>query len=547
MVSLFKKSRPEPNKQGLRRASYHRVPSPSQTHAVGLDSIQKEFFDSIKEKDLEKSVHIFKKAKELEHKNQAKSTEFHQFLTSASIFLDDLYEEINYLCNIRRVLEVLWNEVTSEDLLLGTDDIKLLLEGLIKEGKNIHDIKSPNYFLLELWYQYSIQTIPILQSVKENALIYLNEINSTYSFENFDNITLDLKKQSKILFKSYNVPIKRDEFIEKVVYYIQKNTEKDIQRLRDEEKAEKIRLSLCIIHNDDLQRITSECKFIENDEMRRYKKIIEYQQNHIDYSSFLSQTEKISIIKAFRQFQQSFPLAMDQITANMTLLEKVQVIKRKIQIQIEEDVKLPDILFNGEDIIFQSKIHQIEDKKLIGEIHQTGQFIYKMIEKSGNIKIRELLTEFVIGMKMNPTNIDQYIRKRFIPLLQRIFQYKRKNTYDSTFDMLSFMQLPRKIDSFHHFLKTSIREDHLWCQNRRNLRNVQFRMLICFCLNNQFMRKLFSCIFQSKLLSNFYKKNSFIRMKDSQDCLLRILDFFDKLPFQMSITIERNEYDDSNF
>lgn len=363
-------------------------------------------------------------------------------------------------------------------------------------------------------------------------------------------------------------------FYERILIYIYRGTIYLLSKLREESITDPVELSQAII-DKDIDRIRAkleESKVLDQNEIRRAQTILINIKNGRDYSELLIDHEKKTIEGAITQFISSNPNLADLITNEMTLLQKLDIIRSKSNIKIyvseKQGVISPELLFLGEsDVVFTPSVHEIPSKRYIAELNETGQKILYYMKKKKDLEphlgVKEIFIEQTTGMNLKcksngsyfTSDIDQYVRKRMLPLIMKILDHQKKQGKEETPAFYIIYKIfkeggtnySKKYTNYLMFLKESTSETELWTQTNDNLFTVRLRMLLCFSMNHHKLQKLFSIIFSSPYLREFYKKNSLMRNPDSQKAILQTMENFDKFPFKMIITMERNEYNVDKF
>jgi hypothetical protein len=168
-------------------------------------------------------------------------------------------------------------------------------------------------------------------------------------------------------------------------------------------------------------------------------------------------------------------------------------------------------------------------------------------------EIKKILEEYKQNGAFFTSEVDQYVRKRILPILGYVVDHRKKENYQTThsFEIVEYLvgshDPLKKFQKYLKGLKESATTEGLWERTPENLGNVCMRMLLCTNLNQHRMYKFFSTLFGNPNLKEYYSGNSFMRKKETQDALLKFFQMLDKFPFQMVVTMERNEYSVEKF
>src|SRR5689334_21934602 len=105
-------------------------------------------------------------------------------------------------------------------------------------------------------------------------------------------------------------------------------------------------------------------KYLDSD-LDRALNIIRFVDRGMDYSFLLTRTEKQSISRAWNQYQ----TLVGQNHGELTLIQQAKIVTGHFQITIEEDSSvLPEILFLGDELVFENKIWSLVEKDLVNEL-----------------------------------------------------------------------------------------------------------------------------------------------------------------------------------
>jgi hypothetical protein len=314
--------------------------------------------------------------------------------------------------------------------------------------------------------------------------------------------------------------------------------------MKSEREVELKVLSWAIVNQQDLIKIQQNSKYLTVDEKRRVDKILVFCKNRLDYSFLFTRSEKSSILTSVKQYSHHFPTNF----ANLTLLEKATILLTRFPISFHEHTtNVPEILF-FEELTFTNKICELETKCLFSELSTSVKRILSRVDEikktkeTSHLRCRDIFSE-TFG---NSSGMDQIVRKRIIPLFERLFTHRLKKT-TSLFSIVCTLCDDPKVIDFCTYLNQNLKVEQIWCQTAENLDQVRFRTVMCFMLNQRCLTDSLDAIFRSIHLRHTFEKTSFFRRKDTQAVWLKIAGVSDKLPFQLNLSTERNEYNSTNW
>eukprot|EP01080_Neovahlkampfia_damariscottae_P001914 gene1914-1054_t len=379
------------------------------------------------------------------------------------------------------------------------------------------------------------------------------------SFFNYEPKLIYFEKKEKIgkLFMKAE-----EDLFEKIIGHILRTSQLTIKKLHEDQINHPRDMSQYIIDGNfiEMQKLLEISTVFSESEIDRSQRIIKaIQMNDKDYSDELNQIEIESIEKSKKQYLLIDPES-ESIFEEMTHLQIIKYLKAKdmnVLALIRDRVIIPEILFIGDKIKFDYTIKELPDSKLISEISKIGKeitfYMRKKKDLDSTLTIHEILTEQSITSDfLSQSNhqftseIDQYIRKRLIPVLERILNHSRKEESSTLFEIIDNLVNDKRINKLKKYIKESITLENLWTKDEKTLSLVRLRILISICLNKQLLENLFNSIFHQDI-SSYYKRNSFMRIQDARVSIIRLLHKFSKFPFSLVTTMERNEYKSDEF
>jgi hypothetical protein len=523
-----------------------------------------------------------------------KSRELVTLIEQGKEIHSELVKERDFIDEVKELLVTLWIEVKKKRDKFDPKLYIQLMQSIYYKGKELPHLKSYYFFILEMWYLSSEfpPSIDVLTRVQYNCYVYqmmrtsgekkdkmeatkeLAKLDPKFTLKSTEE-DIEQRKVSGDLLKSYfrlepemiyydkkekigRLFMKAEEdLLEKIVAHIIRQTQFTIKRLHEDQINHPRDMSQYIIDGDyeSIQSLLEISTIFSESEIDRAQRITKaIQMRNKDYSDELNQIEIESIFKSKKLYLLEDPEA-ESIFQDMTHLQIVKFLKAKdwnIHALISDRVIIPEILFIGDTIKFEYPINSLVDSKLISEIAKVGKeitnYMRRKKELDPSLTIHEILTEQAITSDFKSKNnnqftseVDQYIRKRLIPVLRRILNHGRKDETMNAFDILDKVITDKRINKLKKHIKESVTLENLWTKDDKTLAMVRLRILICMCLNKQLLDSLFNALFHEDL-SAHYKRNSFMRIQDARNTMIRLLYKFNKFPFSLVTTMERNEY-----